>query len=262
MSDYFRELKNDITVLKRETLNFSPHLHDAVEICYVISGNGEAYCNGKKYILKKGNVFLVFPNQVHHFENFNAGKYYTAIIPKYALEDYGELLKNKAPTYSCTETIKGFDISALLNVMYSETQSSNDPIILKNLATALFGKVIKEFTMVNNNSSDTVAVILDYCIKHYKEDICIADIAESVYLCKSTVSRIFSDKINLNFNDYINSLRVSEFLKIVRLKNSSVTSAAYASGVKNLRTFNRAFKKIYGVSPTEYINLKNQPQKQ
>lgn len=253
MSEYFREARCTVGVDLKNTLDFLPHLHEVIEICYVVSGEGYAYCDGRKYFLKKGNVFLAFPNQVHHFEGFLKGKYYVAFIPPYILSDYANLLKEKIPSDSCAVLANSFDVSVLLRVMLKEYRFEHDDVVLKGLATALFGKTVRDFKFVSNTPHDTVAAVLEYCNRHYKEKISIEDVAKNIYVSEGTVSRVFSRKINLSFNDYVNSLRISEFLRLAKIENLSVTDAAYASGFTNLRTFNRAFKKIYKISPTEYM---------
>ena len=61
----------------------------------------------------------------------------------------------------------------------------------------------------------------------------------------------------MNFCDYINSLRLVDAVNMLGNENASITEIAYASGFSTLRTFNRAFLKYYGVTPSEYKRIKN-----
>ena len=61
-----------------------------------------------------------------------------------------------------------------------------------------------------------------------------------------------SSKLHIGFNDYINSLRVSNACKHLLNSDRSVTEISEIVGFNTLRTFNRAFFKQMGVTPSQY----------
>ena len=70
----------------------------------------------------------------------------------------------------------------------------------------------------------------------------------------ATINQVFG----LNFNDYVNSLRIDEFVRLYKLDQSktyTLLAIALDSGFNSKATFNRAFKKIKGSSPKEYLSL-------
>jgi AraC-like DNA-binding protein len=63
--------------------------------------------------------------------------------------------------------------------------------------------------------------------------------------------------LHKNFNDYINELRIEEFIKLFKSdkgRQFTMLSIALDSGFNSKATFNRAFKKIKGCSPKEYLS--------
>ena len=67
----------------------------------------------------------------------------------------------------------------------------------------------------------------------------------------ATINQVFQQ----NFNDYVNSLRIEEFIRLYKLQGDKYTllSLAFDSGFNSKATFNRAFKKIKGSSPREFL---------
>ncbi|HRG21146.1 MAG TPA: helix-turn-helix domain-containing protein [Saprospiraceae bacterium] len=67
----------------------------------------------------------------------------------------------------------------------------------------------------------------------------------------------FNQDLDKNFNDFVNQYRIDEFLrKIKDPQNSHLTLLAVAldSGFNSKSTFNRAFKKMMGTSPREFLD--------
>lgn len=87
----------------------------------------------------------------------------------------------------------------------------------------------------------------------------IKDVANAVGTNTHTISSIINDKFQRNFNDFVNSYRVKAFIK--KVSNSSYaknfTEISYEVGFNSKATFNRAFKKATGLTPSEYFNQKS-----
>ncbi len=70
------------------------------------------------------------------------------------------------------------------------------------------------------------------------------------------VSQVINTKEGMSFYDFINNLRVIEFQQAVKLsanKNFTLLSIAHACGFNSKTSFNRNFRKVTGISPTEYL---------
>jgi AraC-like DNA-binding protein/uncharacterized membrane protein len=74
------------------------------------------------------------------------------------------------------------------------------------------------------------------------------------------LSQVINEKEGKNFYDYINNLRVEEFKRIVRLPENgkfTIMSLAYECGFNSKSSFNKNFKKVTGLSPSEFLNRKD-----
>ena len=77
-------------------------------------------------------------------------------------------------------------------------------------------------------------------------------LSDKLGLNRYYISHLFSKKLGMRFNDYINSLRISEACRMLLNSDDSVTDICFHVGFGTLRTFNRAFIRHTGRTPSEY----------
>ncbi|HRI61217.1 MAG TPA: helix-turn-helix domain-containing protein [Saprospiraceae bacterium] len=96
----------------------------------------------------------------------------------------------------------------------------------------------------------------------FKEsDLSLTDLAERLDTHPNYLSQIINEKEGKNFYDYINSMRVEVFLKMVAdPKNRRFTLLALAleCGFNSKSAFNRYFKKATGQAPSEYLVMNDE----
>lgn len=255
MEKIFREIKKNPVFQYRKCLDFPPHIHDDIELVFVRRGGATAYCDGKKYILTENCFFLVFPNQVHHYRECAEGDYIVIIAKPSNLFHYDGIFKDGVPDSAVWSFEKGEDDNTvqLLDIATKEFFRDGYSLIIEAYLTVLFGKLLNFYDIKKTKTScETILQILQYCASHYKEAITVNRVAQNLHISRSTVSHIFSSRLSMNFCDYINSLRLIEAEQLLKNKSYSITEVSYLCGFSTIRTFNRAFFKRYGVSPSDY----------
>jgi AraC-like DNA-binding protein len=89
-------------------------------------------------------------------------------------------------------------------------------------------------------------------------DLRLAELANHFQVNISTLSTIINQCFDKNFNDLVNEYRVNAFCKNIeagQLSQFTLLSIAYDAGFNSKTTFNRAFKKQLGMSPSDYVKL-------
>jgi AraC-like DNA-binding protein len=87
---------------------------------------------------------------------------------------------------------------------------------------------------------------------HFADDINLCDVARAVGQHPSTLSKAFSGKTGIKFNFYLQYIRCSHAARMLQSSDVSITEAALSSGFGSIRSFNRAFKIIYDITPSQY----------
>ena len=101
-------------------------------------------------------------------------------------------------------------------------------------------------------------------LRHYMEDrkaflepsLTLAMVSEDTFIPIRYLSQIINEFYQMNFCDYLNRYRVEEGKLILSAKNKEKTTIlqiAFDVGFNSKSTFNTAFKKHTGMTPSEYI---------
>ena len=88
--------------------------------------------------------------------------------------------------------------------------------------------------------------------EHYADRITLEKAADIACLEKKYFSTYFHSKTGVRFVDWIAWIRISHAMDMIRRENRQISVVSEATGFSDLRTFERAFKKFVGMTPTEY----------
>jgi len=83
----------------------------------------------------------------------------------------------------------------------------------------------------------------------------LKDISILFDLNETYISKILNENENVNFNDFINSLRVKEVKRLISLeeyKDYTITAIGLEAGFNSKSSFYSAFKKFTGTTPKEF----------
>lgn len=87
--------------------------------------------------------------------------------------------------------------------------------------------------------------------EHFRDKIDTNLISAKINMSVPAFCRYFKKATKLTYTDFVNQYRIT-YAKKLLLQDRNVTEACYESGFENLSYFNRAFKKISGVSPSVF----------
>jgi AraC-like DNA-binding protein len=87
------------------------------------------------------------------------------------------------------------------------------------------------------------------------EGLRLADLAEQLSVQPHVLSQVINERLQVNFFDFINKYRVEEAMMVLKDAGSdqyTLLGVARDAGFKCKASFNRAFKKHAGMSPSQY----------
>jgi len=252
MKVFYENRKCRENIFLSHSLTFNAHMHEEVEIVYMIEGTAHAFSGGVECNLSPGDFFIAFPNHIHYYDNCQDNVAVVAIIPLKVLSEFRGILTTKSPLSPHIKNAdplagKLFESALLYKGKYKNEAEKG---LLLSAVSALMEKV--SFTNESVPLQNALPSILTYCENNYLEDISLDKVSKSLGISKSHISHIFSEKLHMNFRDYINSLRLNYATELLAEEKRSMTEIAVESGFDTIRTFNRAFRKRFNASPLEY----------
>lgn len=87
---------------------------------------------------------------------------------------------------------------------------------------------------------------------YLEEDLSLKRLSDAISVSENQISETLSQFLNTNFFHYVNSFRVEQAKSLLLSTKNQVTSIAYEVGFNSKSTFNTAFKKSTGFTPTGY----------
>jgi|25_taG_2_1085351.scaffolds.fasta_scaffold24565_2 AraC-like DNA-binding protein len=255
------------------------HYHPELELVYIVEGEGTLYAGDFIGDYKKDDIFILGQNVPHMFyskysnENTKISKAYVFHINESFLSSNSKDL----PEFSFLKQIitlskrgvlfrqpENIHIRQILDNIDSESHSENALNVLNILLKLSRYKTytsLGSLTWLNyyKISEKRVNDAVEYIMLHFKEDITLGKVAERSGMNKSAFCRYFKKSTGKPFITFLNEFRINYSCKLL-LETSpvkTISEVSYLSGFNSLSYFNRTFKKINKVSPSQYQAMKS-----
>lgn len=258
------------------------HRHKYVQINYVYKGNGYHIVNNRKIEIRKGDIFIIPPYVPHVIES-ESGKeleifefeFSTGfILPETESADSYVDFAYLEPFIVAEEKIKlRFNLDANLQqaverILWEvqEEYAAQKPgymLIAKALLLKLlvitgraFSSEIKgtETETILKKYRNAVQASIEYLENNYTESLSLEELAASVNYSKSHFCYLFKAVTGKTYIEYLHQLRISQAEKLLRETKKTVTDISFEVGYHTITHFNKHFKLITGLTPSQYRN--------
>lgn len=252
-------IKSDLSLSKRRlTRSINLHTHAFFEFEIYLSGKGTVMVNGSETPIKPGVCVLLAPTDYHQINVTKGGtilnlSFTGNAVPKYILDRL--LAKRDDSHFTVSETdIK--TICSFFDIILSHKSQDftyNDCFEDKCVEALL--TLILRYVLPDTSTKKNTAVLnaLSYIHSNINEDLSLESVAALVGLTPTYLSTSFKEATGYNYKNYILKARISLAKRLMRNGALSATEACFAAGFNTYSSFLRAFKKITGITPTEYL---------
>lgn len=247
------------------------HCHDCLELNYVLSGTGHYIIENRSYPIEAGDIFLI-NNSEHHmavhdgslsmlvyvFDTsfiWDTPEEYNYVKPFFERSSH---FSNKVNQNSAAWPLIR-DNLLRLQKEYSE-QREGWPLLIKAYLLAALGEFYRYYQSMDAlNAASSVSIayarirsVVEYIHGHFDKPLTLELLAEQAMISKNYLSALFSDTMKLSLFEYIEQVRVHHARGLLQTTNESILNIALISGFHSSSYFNRVFKKIMNVTPSQY----------
>lgn len=104
----------------------------------------------------------------------------------------------------------------------------------------------------NKKAKNILFAAIQYIKKNYMKEITLEEVAKYVGFSPNYFSRLFKTEFNQSFIDYLTNVRVEAAKELVMEKDKTISDIAWEVGYHDPNYFTKVFKKIVGLTPSEY----------
>lgn len=259
------------------------HFHKELELIYFIKSTGTRYVGNSIGNFGPGELYLIGSNVPHLFRNDR--EYYADKLEDEAVDlvvikfepdfmgsgfsDLTEAKKlqslfqiankgikfSKAATYLVHNYILGLVGSQGLSSIIGLLKILDILSISENYKTLCLEAITNTF---NQNEKDRMARVVSYLNENFENKIELDEVASIAYMTPNAFCRYFKKRTHKSFTQYLNEIRLRHACKLLIEGELQIATVCYQSGFNTLTNFNRQFKALMNITPSEYMEKYNE----
>ena len=262
MESIFYELNRDkevkLYVSEGHNNKTQMHFHRNLEMLYVTDGGMLSTVGEEKFVANADEIVFVHNYYVHSFYPVSDYKKYILIVSADYASDIDKILsKSSLPTCLSDTAFNREKIRPLLKKLHDEDMPQ---LAKKGYLNVVMGLLFDHYPAVpikTSSNIESIVAVLEYIDTHFSEPLSLESIAAEFGYNKYYFSRFFNRYIGENLTNYINIVRINNFMNLSKkYKSPQISKLAAECGFESMPTFYRSFKKLYGETPKSYFSKK------
>lgn len=240
--------------------SFGPAVRECYLLHFCLDGCGDFYANDQHYHLEKGQGFLICPNELTFYQADEAHPWTYAWIGLSGeqVSHYLDLagISSRTPVFRCPDV----DLirSDIDDMIAHHTLSYSCEVHIQGILMKILSYLIEVSShprqKEENGNSLYVSRAISYIHKNYQNPVSVQEIADYLSLNRSYLTELFVRTLHLSPQQFLMKYRITKAVDFLTSTDLSVEHIACSCGYANISSFSKAFKKVTGISPSQYRN--------
>lgn len=253
---------------------FEGESHDFWEVVYVDKGDICAVADERTFTVTQGNAVFHKPNEWHTLQTSSLSATNVMIFSFESSSPAMDFFKEKILSVGqeqkiifskiISEYTNAFQTHS--NTPYSKRlhRKQNPVIGAEQLIKQYIAELLISFIryshpslqlsqMSINKESSLCNMIVNYMLDHISVNITIDEIVRYSGSNKTTIAKVFRNNFDMSIMEYFIHMKINTAKKYLREDNYNISQISDLLGYSGIHYFSRQFKKVTGMSPTEYL---------
>jgi AraC-like DNA-binding protein len=255
------------------------HQHPEIQLTLILESDGKVIVGDFIGAFKPGDIFLIGPNLPHVFRNDR--KYYDlqregqahslsiffewktfgeTFLSMPEMAHLNELAKSSARGLLIQEPIKS-RVAQLIKHMFRKTGMDRIIVLLKILSILSSNRNMEPlassgvYSDFDEQDGRKLADIYRFTMNEFHRKISLDEVADLAHMTTNSFCRYFKKRTRKSYVDFLTEIRIGHARKLLQQNNLSISQISMEVGFNNLSNFNRKFRSVCSITPTEFRKL-------
>ena len=281
-------LKNDIAINQVISIHYFEYMndftfegesHDFWELLCVDKGTVNVVAGTSTYTLNKGDIIFHQPNEFHNVEangivapnivviGFDCKSPAMSFFQNKILQIgeneralFGQIIKEARNAFNCR-----LDDPYLMKLTRTEMQPFGSEQLIQMYLQQVLIQIIRTYSSARikvvlpksnklSSEDELFNKIYSYMEEHIGSQLTIEQICKDNLVGRSIVQKLFRDHTNCGIIDYFSNMKITTAKQLIRNQQMNFTQISDTLGYTSIHYFSRQFKKITGMTPSEYAS--------
>ncbi|MBT1711545.1 AraC family transcriptional regulator [Fulvivirgaceae bacterium PWU5] len=255
------------------------HQHPEIQLTLILESDGKVIVGDFIGAFKPGDIFLIGPNLPHVFRNDR--KYYDdqregqahslslffewktfgeTFLSMPEMAHLNELAKSSERGLLIQEPIKS-RVAQLIKHLFKKTGMDRIIVLLKILSILSSNKSMEPlassgvYSDFDEQDGRKLADIYRFTMNEFHRKISLDEVAYLAHMTTNSFCRYFKKRTRKSYVDFLTEIRIGHARKLLQQNDLSISQISMEVGFNNLSNFNRKFRSVCSITPTEFRKL-------
>ena len=244
--------------------SYGPRVRLNYVIHVVIDGKGMLDCGGKRWMIRKGQMFILFPGEITTYYADKEDPWYYCWFgfqgssAAKIVESIG--FSAQTPVLTLRDVIK---VESGIKKMLEARDLTLDGQLKRNagMLEILSDMILEHTESAETDSSPNIYYYSAYAVRyinnHFSEKIRIQDLADHIGISRSYLVKLMKQETGMSPQEYLIETRMRRASDLLSRTNDPVRVVAAECGYDDALAFSKVFKSRFGLNPTDYRETYN-----
>ncbi|TRZ43515.1 AraC family transcriptional regulator [Robertkochia solimangrovi] len=245
------------------------HQHEEIQISYIVKGYGSIIVGDTISSYEPNDVLVIGGNVPHVFKSDPDMSPDSVMLTLFFTRNsFGRDFFNSPELREMEAFFKESELGLILpaskklairfNKLHRMNRIKRVASLLNIIDTIMNAKRSKLSTFVygkkyTDDEGKRMSAVFQHAMENFHEQISLEEIAEKASMTRNAFCRYFKKRTNKTFFQFLIEIRIENACKLLyKNKDMPIASVAELCGFQNITNFNRKFKELKGVTPSQY----------